>query len=134
VGGQKTRNVYDGLGGSFCGPFADEKAFDDWCLAYIPGGPLTRFKWKRLLESERKNRRVASFVITHGDLTPRNIIVQGNVITGIVDWERSGFFPEYAEYVFAMMLCHSHEEWWIPVLEELLPRRGLSSRAWMRRG
>ncbi|RYP10934.1 hypothetical protein DL764_000370 [Monosporascus ibericus] len=121
VGRQKTRNVYDGFGGSYCGPFADEKAFDDWCLAHIPGGPLMRFKWRWLLESERKNRRAASFVLTHGDLTPRNIIVQGNVIMGIVDWERSGFFPEYAEYAFAMMLCPSHEEWWIPVLMELLP-------------
>ncbi len=24
---------------------------------------------------------------TQGDLTPRDIIVQGNVVTGIIDWE-----------------------------------------------
>ncbi|KAL2142874.1 hypothetical protein VTI28DRAFT_642 [Corynascus sepedonium] len=127
VGGQPVRNVYDAaLVGpdSYCGPFADEAAFDDWCLARIPGGPLARAKWRWLLNAERKRRGARDsnrFVLTHGDLTPRNIIVQGNVVTGIVDWERSGFFPEYAEYAFAMALCHSHEEWWIPVLEELLP-------------
>ncbi len=122
VGRQETRNVYSGLVRSYFGPFADEKAFDNWCLAHIFGSPLTRFKWQRFLGKERKKQpAAASFVLTHGDLTPRNIMVQGNVVTGIIDWEQSGFFPEYAEYAFAMMLCHSHEEWWIPVLEELLP-------------
>ena len=48
--------------------------------------------------------------------------MQDGKITGIVDWERGGFFPEYAEYAFAMTLCHEMEEWWIPVLEEILPR------------
>ncbi|KAL2130076.1 hypothetical protein VTI74DRAFT_6933 [Chaetomium olivicolor] len=120
IGCQKTRNVYDALGDSYCGPFSDEEAFDNWCLAHIAGGPIVRAKWRWLLSTERK-KRGANFVLTHGDLTPRNIVVQGNVVTGIVDWERSGFFPEYAEYAFAMMLCHAHEEWWIPVLKELLP-------------
>lgn len=60
------------------------------------------------------------FVLTHGDLSPRNIMVQDGIVTGIIDWERSGFFPRYAEYAFAMRLCHTHEKWWIPVLKELL--------------
>ena len=125
VGRQKVRNVYDTLGGdSYCGPFEGEEAFDEWCLGQVQGGPLVRAKWRWLLKMEREKRGAAGgdgrFVLTHGDLTPRNIMVQGNVVTGIVDWERSGFFPEYAEYAFAMVLCHGHEEWWIPVLEELL--------------
>jgi hypothetical protein len=125
VGRQKVRNVYDLLGDSYCGPFDGEEAFDEWCLGKIQGGSLVRAKWRWLLRSEREKRGGAAansrFVLTHGDLTPRNILVQGNVVTGIIDWERSGFFPEYAEYAFAMVLCHSHEEWWIPVLKELLP-------------
>lgn len=121
VGGEKVRNVYDGMRDLYCGPFEGEEAFDEWCLGRILGGPLVRAKWRLLLRNERRERRGSGFVLTHGDLTPRNIMVQGNVVTGIVDWERSGFFPEYAEYAFAMVLCHAHEEWWIPVLEELLP-------------
>ncbi|KAK1763750.1 hypothetical protein QBC33DRAFT_580912 [Phialemonium atrogriseum] len=73
----------------------------------------------RVLERERRDSPGA-FVLTHGDLTPRNFLVQGGVITGIVDWERSGFFPEYAEYAFAMALCHGHEKWWVPVLKDVL--------------
>ena len=127
MGGKPTRNVYDGPLGTAFGPFADEEAFDSWCLARVWRIPLVRNVWKWLLSSEREKRRggggdagAGRFVLTHGDLTPRNIMVQGNVVTGIIDWELSGFFPEYAEYAFAR-LCHAHEEWWIPVLEELLP-------------
>jgi aminoglycoside phosphotransferase (APT) family kinase protein len=35
---------------------------------------------------------------SHGDLLPRNIIVDGSTITAIVDWELAGFYPEYLEY------------------------------------
>lgn len=41
-------------------------------------------------------------------------------ITGSIGWEKSGFFPDYTEYAFAMTLCHEHEKWWLPVLEEVL--------------
>jgi aminoglycoside phosphotransferase (APT) family kinase protein len=38
-------------------------------------------------------------VLTHGDLTPRNIIVQDCKIAGLIDWEDAGWYPEYWEYV-----------------------------------
>ncbi|KUI72247.1 Aminoglycoside 3'-phosphotransferase [Cytospora mali] len=119
VGNQETRNIYDRLVETNCGPFPDERACDDWCLARVHGSAFSRWKWGKMLERERR-RSSGLFVLTHGDLTPRNIMVKDGVITGVVDWERSGFFPEYAEYAFAMTLCHSHEKWWIPVLEEIL--------------
>lgn len=119
IGRQHTRNVYDHMLQTYCGPFDDEKAFDKWCLERVKGSPIIRWKWQRFLEKERR-KSSAEFVLTHGDLTPRNILVQDGTITGIVDWEKSGFFPEYAEYAFAMVLCHGHEEWWIPVLKEVL--------------
>lgn len=34
-------------------------------------------------------------VFTHGDLTPRNILIQDGKISGIVDWEETGWYPEY---------------------------------------
>jgi aminoglycoside phosphotransferase (APT) family kinase protein len=82
------------------------------------------WKMRRFLDKAREkakaNGTLDRFVLTHGDLTPRNIMVEGARVTGIVDWERSGFFPEWAEYAFAMKLGHAHEEWWKPVLKELL--------------
>ncbi|KAH9904403.1 protein kinase-like domain-containing protein [Xylariomycetidae sp. FL2044] len=122
VGRQPVRNVYDRIPTTYCGPFADEEEFDNWCLARVPNR-LARWRWRRMLKRSRRRDNTpakAKYVLTHGDLTPRNILVQDGRVTGIVDWERSGFFPEYAEYAFAMCLCHSHEKWWLPVLEELL--------------
>lgn len=39
--------------------------------------------------------------MTHGDLSFRNIIVQGEMLTGIVDWETAGWYPDYWEYASA---------------------------------
>ena len=117
---QPSRNVYDRLFTHFCGPFKSEEEFDNWCLARINKGSFSRWKWNNFLQREREKSGNKDFVLTHGDLTPRNILVQDGVVTGIIDWERSGFFPRYAEYAFAMVLCHSHEDWWVPVLKEIL--------------
>lgn len=124
INNRPTRNIYDRLPTTYCGPFSSEEAFDDWCLERVPVGffGLAHWKWPRWLEKERR-KSSGKFVLTHGDLSPCNIMVKDGKITGIVDWERSGFFPEYAEYAFAMKLCHkfqSSEKWWVPVLKEVL--------------
>lgn len=118
---QPTRNLYDRIGETWCGPWEDEESFDDWCLERLYTGCMgfrrkVIVKW---LEIDRQ-MRPTKFVLTHGDLTPRNIMIHNGKITGIVDWERSGFFPEYAEYAFAMCLGHQIEKWWKPVLKEIL--------------
>ena len=41
-------------------------------------------------------------VFTHADLADRNIIVQDGRITGIIDWEWAGFYPEHWEFVTLM--------------------------------
>ena len=47
--------------------------------------------------------RNAAIQFTHGDLLPKNIIVEGSRITGIVDWATGGFYPAYWEY------CRMHD-------------------------
>ncbi|KAE8146324.1 hypothetical protein BDV25DRAFT_133022 [Aspergillus avenaceus] len=38
-------------------------------------------------------------VYTHGDTAPRNILInEKNEITGILDWEYAGWYPDYWEY------------------------------------
>jgi hypothetical protein len=46
-------------------------------------------------------------VFTHGDISPRNIMVKDGRVTGIIDWENAGWFPEYWEYVKAV----GYKEW-----------------------
>lgn len=121
-----TFNVFDRLHQNYFGPFQDEDAFDEWCLARaLPKTALlSRYRLKRFMQREQQKREASGgpgkFVLTHGDLSPRNIMAKDGVITGIIDWARGGFFPEYAEYAFAMVLGHGIEKWWIPVLKEIL--------------
>jgi aminoglycoside phosphotransferase len=37
-------------------------------------------------------------VFTHGDLEHHNIMVKGGRITGFLDWEASGWYPDYWEF------------------------------------
>ncbi|KAF5570578.1 phosphotransferase [Fusarium phyllophilum] len=116
---QPTRNIYNTTFVRHCGPFKDEGSFDTWCLDRLTGGSFQRWKWKKVLERQR-HKSTGRFVLTHGDLSPRNIMVDGSTITGIIDWELSGFYPEYVEYAFAIGIGPGIEEWWKPVLKEVL--------------
>ncbi|PGH13342.1 hypothetical protein AJ79_03759 [Helicocarpus griseus UAMH5409] len=40
-------------------------------------------------------------VFTHGDLDPFNILLRGDEVVGIIDWECAGWFPYYWEYTVA---------------------------------
>ncbi|KAG9501957.1 hypothetical protein J7337_007664 [Fusarium musae] len=40
-------------------------------------------------------------VFTHGDLNPFNILVKGDQVVGIIDWEFAGWYPHYWEYTSA---------------------------------
>ncbi|KAI0161773.1 hypothetical protein GGR52DRAFT_561098 [Hypoxylon sp. FL1284] len=81
-------------GGILVGPFPDEEAFSQ----------ILRY-------SDDPARRGHEIVFTHADLNPRNILIDQTVlsdgttswdVTGIVDWETAGFFPEYWDYTKAM--------------------------------
>ncbi|CAD0038806.1 unnamed protein product [Aureobasidium pullulans] len=40
-------------------------------------------------------------VFTHADLNPSNILVRGEEVVGIIDWEFAGWYPHYWEYTSA---------------------------------
>jgi serine/threonine protein kinase len=40
-------------------------------------------------------------VFTHGDLNPANIMIRGDKVVGIIDWEFAGWYPSYWEYTSA---------------------------------
>ncbi|KAJ5511933.1 hypothetical protein N7453_004036 [Penicillium expansum] len=42
--------------------------------------------------------RLYRSVFTHADLNPRNIMIEHGRLSGIVDWECAGFYPEYWEF------------------------------------
>lgn len=60
-------------------------------------------------------------VFTHGDLHPGNILACGDRVTGIVDWEFSGWYPHYWEYTSAWYGHHTRRGWEDKILKFLDP-------------
>ena len=48
---------------------------------------------------------------THGDLSSLNILVRGEDVVGIVDWETAGWYPSYWEYTSAWHVNPQNEFW-----------------------
>lgn len=79
----------------------------------IPHGPINSDEelWDEMAQGLRNvpqdlqdhlRRRMPAaqpYTFTHGDLTAKNIIVQNGRVTGIIDWEGSGYFPVWWEFV-----------------------------------
>ena len=62
-------------------------------------------------------------VFTHADIAPRNIMVdEQNNITGILDWEFAGWYPDYWEYTQLFRPAVKCRDW--PVwMDRFAPRR-----------
>ncbi|GKZ38150.1 hypothetical protein AbraIFM66950_010120 [Aspergillus brasiliensis] len=103
-------------------PYIGQEDFDEWCFARVKFSYQKAF-WKRYLPRMR-NKKPSKFVLTHGDLAARNIMVKDGQLTDIVDWEYSGFFPEYMEYALATVIHDGIEDWWLPVLKRVLEPSG----------
>ena len=82
---------------------------------------------KRVEALERVQRRVSGSngwdrpVLTHGDLSDRNILVHPHTlnITGFLDWEAANIMPAYYEYVEARLSGGHDPEWRMELLDVL---------------
>jgi len=133
---QETRNFYDGPVGGFFGPFTGpdpEAEFDEWALGQL-SDPKQQDKWRKRLEKDRQKRgSPRSFVLTHADLTWNNVMVAKDsttgkyVITGIIDWDRSGFLPDYVERCVLRVISY-HEKGWLEILRAVVPKGNSRTR------
>lgn len=84
------------LGGNRWGPFDSISKFHDYLRRDLPLDGI----WSNVPEVVKVHARPQTYTIkfTHADLSPRNIMVKNGKITGIIDWEFSGWYPEYWEY------------------------------------
>jgi aminoglycoside phosphotransferase (APT) family kinase protein len=101
----------------------------------VPHGPLTSDEelweemtksWKGVPEKARRRLRermpcAAPFTFTHGDLTDSNIIVENGNLTGIIDWEASGYFPVWWEFAFTGIGLGSEDREWKNLLQKHMP-------------
>lgn len=100
----------------YWGPFATKRAFHD---AIIGGGNLDGTDLSTLPADIAEllfyywqyGRDDEDLVFTHGDLSSLNVLVHGDTVVGIIDWETSGWFPSYWEYVGAKDVNSYNELW-----------------------
>jgi aminoglycoside phosphotransferase (APT) family kinase protein len=88
----------DELGGY--GPYDNESDFNKGIVTALKRsrqGPWVDVVCEMI--TSLKNHKI---VLTHGDFAPRNILVQGTKVVAVLDWELSGYYPEYWEYVKAL--------------------------------
>lgn len=77
------------------GPFFNETDFVEFLLSNtISTSP--KIYGKMLRERLSTSHRI---VLTHGDLSQKNILVREGRIVGLIDWEFAGWYPEYWEFV-----------------------------------
>lgn len=122
--GEALRDHHIGVAGADqpVGPFVDEAAFNQ--VLRFPDDP---------------GRKGHSILFTHGDLNPRNIIVQQEVqqngkyawrVAGIVDWETAGYYPEYWEYTKALYEQFRWPRRYAQMIHDLFSIFGDYSKEW----
>ena len=117
--------------------FMNESDFDDHKIKQIKDkcGELAAKKLENDIQPLR-SQYTGKFVLTHADLNQYNILVHqvsdGNGkstwrLSGIVDWGRSGYYPEYMEYATAMK-DGPYYPYWRKVLKKILKGQECSKR------
>ena len=90
------------------GPFADEAGFNDYLIKDVYKAAPTQIR-NALARRLRTDHRI---VFTHGDLVQHNILVRDDGrISGLIDWEYAGWYPEYWEYVKFFQRHADHRDW-----------------------
>ncbi|KAH9863701.1 hypothetical protein J1614_009633 [Plenodomus biglobosus] len=111
--------------GSVDGTACEDPLFDDNIGAYGPydneasfnEGVITALKntlsggWVNTVCDMVGVLKGHEIVMTHGDFSPRNILVRGTKVVAVLDWEMSGYYPEYWEYVKALFRPAWEEDW-----------------------
>ncbi|KAL1860996.1 hypothetical protein Plec18170_001511 [Paecilomyces lecythidis] len=102
--------------GHVMGPFASQKDFHKYLLspASMHGFKSTAEYEKTLLCAEKLQQRQYQIMFTHGDLKAHNILVgDDGHLSGFLDWESAGWYPEYWEFTTAMRFGRA--SWWFQV-------------------
>lgn len=108
-------------------PIRSASEFENFLFASPhPGGQV----FVELLRQLYPHQSDLKIVFTHGDLRPDNIAVDMDkcnrwVITGLLDWEYSGFYPEYCE-AFKSTNCmapYEEDDWYLFLPDCISPKR-----------
>jgi aminoglycoside phosphotransferase (APT) family kinase protein len=88
------------------GPFTNETDLNKFIMD-IPDETPQPMR-DALLKHQRTDHRI---VLAHGDLHQDNILVKDGKITGLIDWEQAGWYPEYWDYIKFCYISATHRDW-----------------------
>jgi aminoglycoside phosphotransferase len=91
------------------GPFKNTQIFHGFLRDWIEKGPIDHPDVDDMISLHK--REWGEPVFTHGDLSSLNILVRGDDIVGIVDWETAGWYPPYWEYTSACQVNPRNTFW-----------------------
>ncbi|KZT21932.1 hypothetical protein NEOLEDRAFT_1072714 [Neolentinus lepideus HHB14362 ss-1] len=112
------------LGGSF-GPFPSPEDFHRALLEYSDLQTPNEVKGAVLDRINAAFSNDYGVRLTHGDLTPSNILVDKDLnITSILDWATASWMPEYWELVKSIFLLQYRKSFWRKVMEQVFPQYG----------
>ncbi|KAG4433131.1 hypothetical protein IFR05_011398 [Cadophora sp. M221] len=114
--------LFDGRlpGGSYHGSFDTVRDFHRYLREGYEGGKEDAHEANRLVEWH--DQLSSKPIFTHGDLNTMNIMIRGDEVVGIVDWETAGWWPEYWEYTSAWHV-NPYDEFWRQDVDKFLEPR-----------
>jgi aminoglycoside phosphotransferase len=95
------------------GPFENEAALHEYLLKPASSHSFaSREKYEETLALARRiQERPHQVVFTHGDFKEHNVLVDDDSnLTGWLDWESAGWYPEYWEFTTARRM--GRDTWW----------------------
>jgi len=121
IGSCSKEFVYDHrLNNGFpCGPFASVSEFHDYLVAPLKQCPRPELstEYRKLFSDDYCSN------FAHADMSYENILVdqRSGDVTGIIDWEMAGFWPEWWEYRKALF-GGRYQQWWVNVVKDIMPQ------------
>jgi hypothetical protein len=99
--------------GHAVGPCGSESEFNDHLFSSVSGhgfGSREDFEETRKTAERLRDMRHA-VVFTHGDLKNHNVMVLDGHVSGLLDWESTGWYPDYWEFTTPLRFG-PRDFWW----------------------
>ncbi|KIH89926.1 hypothetical protein SPBR_09053 [Sporothrix brasiliensis 5110] len=112
-----------------CGPFKTTAEFHDFLVAPIRKCPNPQLADKYRTQFPDNH----TIVFAHADLSWEHIFVDPRTgdVTGIIDWEMAGFWPEWWEYRKALFGGRTTPSWWVDIVNQALQQYPTETEAEM---